>query len=1160
MAHVGAKTAASMSIPTLDEQFLPRLIAVFYAVFHPTEGPKVIYQVPEGSITEERTPSKADAQAATPETTPSTSKAQTAQSSEPLFDFSALSEYLIPKAPLCGRLVTSIARGTVRVHRRQHERPSRPSRAPSLARPAPGRSASARSANSSRASSVKPRSEGAPEAADKPQREQRTYKILGFPVLIEDAAKYQRNNFIFNLCFVFEGQADVRAYEPVVRKCGRVLRGLEETQSFLSSPKSLPRMYDVIEQLFEDLASYSESFVALPEAPHTSYLKSSSKPNSPESQNLTSPLIGPDDFISLGASFASLRGEHHRNIINEKLMQKQMQQMQIGSPRQMPSPTSLRASSSQQQQAMNGPGSRSRSTSASSSSHGDFTRILSPLTSIRNDPLPMVRSNSASGMSGPGSEAQDLSSTALSPTVSDGRRPSLGRSSTIMAITDDGSQGAFPSEESRDNAMGIVSSRRQSELSRELSAAESLGNVLNSSDSNAFDSINTATGTRRSSRGSTAGTHGVDRSDSTSLEHLTESIVSLRTIDAALSNSVNALRTESSDITKRTTLVEKREPPHGLGRTVRDAINLKLFPVYPNPPPINDWDVPVALLDLLSRVDGNWDLTLRRILPFIDGVNHVKRIAQLADADLSLTRACLEHLIYYGCIIVVDIFQYFNMYTVRPAIAKMADDVALGRECAVYVTRQGYATPSYPELLRLYSLLRAGTTLHDWIEDNDLDGKGIDVRRFVSFGVIQGFLRRVHRYPIYVGARWGDDGLSHSQFDTSVVSTVRNSPIVNSPAVRSNDSSGRPSEMQEQTRHDQSGSREPRDRRPRELSGMSGAYSAFQRVARDGSVDSPGVGTRTPTKRGASEARLGNLVLGGGGSNASASNYGDSSQLGSAGGGSQFGTSPTKRHARVRQRPNFRHPTTTAVDVATVAFQAERPAAAGSGSNARSPRKRSSAIGLSTAIPNTGATAGGVSSAGVSGIAGASGGHSHVGQPLALPIPSGLIDMLDGLHSDDELCVTFSLSWPELEKLLIHIGLSSSPSLRPENLDTDEDELASTWRRWPSAAAAGVSMFGSTVAGTAGGTESSGWSNKPRMSGFSTAGGGGPGRSHLSGIASSGNHSHRTHAAESSGFALGSSGWGPIEGDESAWLGTGAGFDREAIESGDLGRVRILYQ
>lgn len=1100
-----------MSIPTLDEQFLPRLLAIFYAVFHPTEGPKVIYQVPEGSITEECIASNSDPSSS--KNSAGASKAQSSQTGgalggEPLFDFSALSEYLIPKAPLCGRLVTSIARGTVAVHRRDHQKLSR---APSVAAPT-SRSASVRP-GSSRGSSVQPRSMDPDTTNDptgKPQREQRSYKILGFPTLIEDAAKYQRNNFIFNLCFVFDGASDVRAYEPVVRKCGRVLRGLEETQSFLTSPKSLPRMYGIIEQLFEDLSSYCESFVALPEAPYTSYLtKTVSKPNTPELHNLISPVLGPEDFISLGASFASLRGEHHRTLINERLKQKQREQAQMASsPRQMGSPSSTRASPVQPTK--DGP--RSRSGSASGSS--DSSRALTPLTAIRGDANPMMRSNSASGMTGPGSDGPHSPPAVLAPGP-EGRRPSLGRSSTVLAVGEaDSGQAALRLEESRDTAMGIVSSKRHSELSRELSAAESLGNVLTSIDSGAYDSINTVSGTRRSSRGSNSGAahHGGD--EATSLEQLAESIVSLRTIDAALSNSVNALRTDPGDTTRRTALVEKREPPHGLGRTVRDAINLKLFPVYPNPPPINDWDVPVALLDLLSRVDGNWDLTLRRILPFIDGVNHVKRIAQLADADLGLTRACLEHLVYYGCIIVVDIFQYFNMYTVRPAIAKMADDEALGRECATYVTRSGYSPPSYPEILRLYSLLRAGTTLHDWVEDNDIDAKGIDVRRFVSFGVIQGFLRRIHRYPIFLGSRAaGEEG--GLGFDNSVVSTVRNSPVINSsPLVKSNES-----------RRDQSVSREPRDRRPRELSGMSGAYSAFQRIGRDGSVDSPGVGTRTPVRRGASEARLSSVILTG---NSSA--FALESSIQGSGGGSQFGTSPTKRLPnRPRQRPNYRHPTTTAMDVASVAFQAndsERPwtgsiatvATTGSGT-ARSPRKRASAIGLGTNIPTTPAASS----------------FAQAGAHHQAPIPSELVGMLDGTRSDDELCVHFSISWPELERFLIRIGHSHSHTQNTE--DSEEDDLSSTnksdWRRW--------------------GASASGWS-KGRMSGFS-----GKNTAGLSGIASSG----RESKGDSSGWAGAGSGWGADVGDESGlgWAQTGSGaVDREAVEAGDLGRVRILYQ
>jgi hypothetical protein len=47
--------------------------------------------------------------------------------------------------------------------------------------------------------------------------------------------------------------------------------------------------------------------------------------------------------------------------------------------------------------------------------------------------------------------------------------------------------------------------------------------------------------------------------------------------------------------------------------------------------------------------------------------------------------------------------------------------------------------------------------VHDWMEANEVQARGIDVRRFVTFGVIKGFLRRVHRWPIYVDMVTGRD-------------------------------------------------------------------------------------------------------------------------------------------------------------------------------------------------------------------------------------------------------------------------------------------------------------------------------------------------------------------------------------------------------------------
>ncbi|KAH7929743.1 NPR2-domain-containing protein [Leucogyrophana mollusca] len=183
-----------------------------------------------------------------------------------------------------------------------------------------------------------------------------------------------------------------------------------------------------------------------------------------------------------------------------------------------------------------------------------------------------------------------------------------------------------------------------------------------------------------------------------------------------------------------------------------NSIELKIFPFYPNPPPVKDWMVPLALINLSKRIEDNWDLTMKKVCRFVDGVNHVSRIAQLADCDLELTRQSISHLLYYQVIMTIDIFQYSNMYTLRKNVQWLADEPHVREECGPYVTKPGWPLPDWPKLLHLYSRLKPGRTVLEWMESHEVHEMGIDVRRFTSFGVIKGFLRRVHRWPILLPA------------------------------------------------------------------------------------------------------------------------------------------------------------------------------------------------------------------------------------------------------------------------------------------------------------------------------------------------------------------------------------------------------------------------
>ncbi len=61
------------------------------------------------------------------------------------------------------------------------------------------------------------------------------HKILGYPVSIKDSKKYQRNQLIFNLCFVFSDISRTTQYEPIIQKLARYLIDLEGEMGFISA-------------------------------------------------------------------------------------------------------------------------------------------------------------------------------------------------------------------------------------------------------------------------------------------------------------------------------------------------------------------------------------------------------------------------------------------------------------------------------------------------------------------------------------------------------------------------------------------------------------------------------------------------------------------------------------------------------------------------------------------------------------------------------------------------------------------------------------------------------------------------------------------------------------------------------------------------------------
>ncbi|KAK6464675.1 nitrogen permease regulator 2-domain-containing protein [Scheffersomyces coipomensis] len=112
-----------------------------------------------------------------------------------------------------------------------------------------------------------------------------------------------------------------------------------------------------------------------------------------------------------------------------------------------------------------------------------------------------------------------------------------------------------------------------------------------------------------------------------------------------------------------------------------NSVDIKLFPILPPPVNIKAYQVPIATVKLNSLVDVNWDPTMIKILPYINGINSVKKISELANANYMLTKQCIQHLMHYKCIDIIDIFQFSNIYAPTNHIGnflryggKMAED------------------------------------------------------------------------------------------------------------------------------------------------------------------------------------------------------------------------------------------------------------------------------------------------------------------------------------------------------------------------------------------------------------------------------------------------------------------------------------------------------
>lgn len=190
-----------------------------------------------------------------------------------------------------------------------------------------------------------------------------------------------------------------------------------------------------------------------------------------------------------------------------------------------------------------------------------------------------------------------------------------------------------------------------------------------------------------------------------------------------------------------------------LEMTSSTTINLKIVRVHPDPEDVFDEQVPLLLVTKNLLRPNRWDLTTQQIIPFIDGYRHISRIATEADVEVSLVKACIQNMIYYGIVKLIPIFQYSNSYLPTQRLVELYENSHLRQDCINYVAKISQPQdmlPNFRSIFRIFCSMNYGITIRDLCLQFNPNQLNIDEKRLIRFGLMKGLIRRIHRYPVLI--------------------------------------------------------------------------------------------------------------------------------------------------------------------------------------------------------------------------------------------------------------------------------------------------------------------------------------------------------------------------------------------------------------------------
>ena len=181
-----------------------------------------------------------------------------------------------------------------------------------------------------------------------------------------------------------------------------------------------------------------------------------------------------------------------------------------------------------------------------------------------------------------------------------------------------------------------------------------------------------------------------------------------------------------------------------------NTIYLKLVHGRGHPPAVLDHHVPVLLWDKREIAASHWDLTSQKILEFIDGCNHIQKIATVAEVDLNIVRSAVQILLFHGVVNIIPVFLYSNMYALTPEINKLSMDKDMQRDCIQRVAEDASDLPKFRDVFMLYCGMSPGITVKDLCARHDMKEMRVNPRFLVQYGLLKKIIYRLNKYPVLV--------------------------------------------------------------------------------------------------------------------------------------------------------------------------------------------------------------------------------------------------------------------------------------------------------------------------------------------------------------------------------------------------------------------------